>query len=62
MLQRNGHLPKQEVSVEKRVVASHNSDCRSYALAEFKEGFALDNCQLYWDLALRLPYLACAGN
>ena len=46
-----GPLPQH---VERRVVATHNSDCRPYTWNEF-EAFFSDAAQHYWDRALRLP-------
>ena len=55
LLLRKGRLPHSEVWVEKRVVASDNSDCCPYSLEEFKKFFGPDHYQLYWDSAVRLP-------
>ncbi len=46
-----GPLPQH---VERRVVATHNSDCRPYTWNEFQAFFS-DAAQHYWDRALRLP-------
>ena len=54
MLSRSGRLPSDEVWVEKRVVASHNSDCRPYSFAEFQEFFGPELARSYWHSALRL--------